>query len=190
MIWRSLSYFIGMARPQFLKRLGVGCLTLVVVVAGGLVVTGYDRLLIGLWKNGTIQAYLFPDKKRTYSATNEANLKAIYTAMMLYHDSEEKFPEGNGWMDAIQNRLMVNDMTPDEAKKKLVRPDLAGQAGQFGYAINAKAAGKYKDDAGPKSTVLVFESREKGRNAVGDPEKDRDGMAITIDGKLLSATGH
>ena len=148
--------------------------------------TGPGRDIQNLWRNGAIQALLFAPPKRTYDASNEANLKALHTALLLYHDSEGQFPAANGWMDAIEPRITTSDLAPGESAKKLVRPDLAGKAGQFGYALNANAAAKYKDDVGGPDAVLVYESKQTTRNASGDPATDRDGMAITIEGKLLS----
>lgn len=165
----------------------MGCLGIVVV--GGLIlaVTPQGHLLVNLFKNGAIQAAVMPAGKRTYTATNESNLKAIYTALKLYHDSEGQFPKGDGWMDAIQNRIRADDMSKEEAAKKLIRPDLVGQANQFGYALNDAAAGKYKDDV-PKDTILVYESKETGRNAHGNPTKEREGAAITVSGQVLPAS--
>lgn len=124
--------------------------------------------------------------KHEYSATSEQNLKAIYQAMMLYHESEGQFPEANGWMDAIDNRISSNDLKKGEEKKKLIRPDLIGQEGNYGYAMNPVASAKYKDDVkDPSTTPLIFESKETVRNANGDPEKSRDGLAISVDGTIL-----
>lgn len=170
------------------KRIGIGCLGVVVLGVLALNFTGPGRDVMNLWKNGTIPALIVKPPKRTYSATNEKNLMAIHTALMLYHDSEEKFPEAAGWMDAIKNRIRADDMDAKEAAKKLVRPDLVNQSDAYGYAINEAAAGKYKDDVGA-STVLVYESKQTGRNAHGKPETDRDGYAVTVEGKLLPPEG-
>jgi len=78
--------------------------------------------------------------ERTYNATNEGNLKALYTALMLYHDSEGQFPQAAGWMDAIKTRIQANDMKPEEAAKKLVNPLAATGAGTYGYAMNDAAS--------------------------------------------------
>ncbi|MGV3615908.1 MAG: hypothetical protein ACO1SV_11285 [Fimbriimonas sp.] len=174
-----------MAKRGRLKKIGIGCLGLVVVVALLTAFTPPGKAVQDLWRNGAIQALFFPEPKRTYDATNESNLEALHTALLLYHDSEGQFPAGNGWMDAIQPRIATSDLAKGEAEKKLVRPDLAGQADKFGYALNAKAAGKYKDDVGDGKTVLIYESKATGRNASGDPVTDRDGMAVTIDGTIL-----
>jgi hypothetical protein len=172
-----------MAKRKLAKGLGLGCLGVVVVALGLLLFTGAGKDFQNLWRNGTIPSLLFPAKKRTYSAGNESNLKAIYTALMLYHESEGQFPTAGGWMDAIEPRIRANDMEASEAKKKLARPDLGD--GQFGYAMNDAASAKYKDDVGPATTVLIYESKQTGRNAHGDPKTDRDGYAITVDGTIL-----
>lgn len=169
------------------KRLGMGCLGIVVIGGVVLAFTPQGHLVLNLFKNGAIQAAVMPAAKRTYTATNEANLKAIYTALKLYHDSEGQFPKGDGWMDAIQNRIRADDMSKEEAAKKLIRPDLMGQTGQYGYELNDAAAGKYKDDL-PKDTILVFESKQTGRNAHGNPQKEREGAAITVNGQVLPAS--
>lgn len=169
---------------RLLKRLGAGILGLIVLLAVLIAATPAGKDIQNFWKVGAIQAYLFPEPKKQYKGDNEAHLKALYTALMLYHDSEDKFPEANGWMDAIENRLFTNDLERNEGKKKLIRPDLAGQADAYGYAINPAAAGKYKDDIGSKDTVLIFESKSTARNAEGDPNSERSGMAITVDGKI------
>ncbi|MBC8063858.1 MAG: hypothetical protein H7Y17_03445 [Chlorobia bacterium] len=125
-------------------------------------------------------------EKHAYSATSEKNLKAIYQGMMLYHESEGQFPDASGWMDAIENRLQSNDLAKGEGAKKLIRPDLGGNPGEFGYAMNDAASAKYKDDVkDPSNTPLVFESKATSRNEHGDPEKSRSGLAITVDGKIL-----
>lgn len=126
------------------------------------------------------------DPKREYQGTSIDNLKAMRTALLLYHDSEDHFPEAAGWMDAIETRLLTADLSPEEAAKKLRRPGL-GET-EFGYALNAAVGGKFKDDL-PKrgATVLVYESAAIGRNAHGDPAKGLGGveLAITIDGTIL-----
>lgn len=129
-------------------------------------------------------------EKRKYNATTEANLKAIYTALMMYHDSEGAFPRAEGWMDAIQGRIVTSDMEGSEAQKKLISPALQGQPGQFGYAMNDKASGKYKDDLDPKMP-LVFDSSDTAKNAHGDPKalapnppRAEKNVAIAVDGTV------
>ncbi len=129
---------------------------------------------------------IIPPPKHEYSATSEENLKALYQAMSMYHDSEGQYPEANGWMDAISNRLKTNDLQKGEEMKKLVRPDLLEQDGKYGYAMNDAASAKYKDDIkDPAKTPLLFESKTTEKNAHGDPKESRIGMAITVDGTIL-----
>lgn len=159
-------------------------LGVLLILFGLLFFTGAGKDVQNLWRNGTIQALLEPELKRQYAADQIGNLKAIRTALLLYHDSEGQFPQANGWMDAIEPRITASDMAGSEAKKKLVRPDLTGTPKAFGYALNDKVAGKYKDDAGPRS-ILVYESHQTGRNSHGNPEKDRKGYAVSVDGTIL-----
>lgn len=173
-----------MKARRVLKRLGAGCLSVILLLAILIAATPAGKDIQNFWKVGAIQAYLFPAPKKAYTGDNEAHLKALYTALMLYHDSEDKFPEANGWMDAIEPRLWTNDLGRNEGKKKLIRPDLAGKPESYGYAINRAAAGKYKDDVGPADTILIFESKSTARNASGDPSVDREGMAITTSGQI------
>ncbi len=124
--------------------------------------------------------------KHDYSGTSIDNLRHLQTALLLYNDSEGQFPDSKAWMDAIENRIVTDDLNKGEAEKKLIRPDLLGQSGQFGYAMNDVCSGKYKGDVKePNRTPLLFESTEAGRNAHGDPDKIRHGIAITVDGTLL-----
>jgi hypothetical protein len=168
------------------RRVGVGCLGLVLVSGIVFAFTGPGQAFIDLWQNGAIQAIVTKPPQRKYSASSEEHLRALHTALMLYHESEGQFPEGSGWMEAIANRLEANDLKKDEAAKKLIRPDLAGSPGSFGYALNQEASARYQDDV-PSGTaaILVYESLSTRRNAAGDPTTDRDGMAITIEGKIL-----
>ncbi len=169
---------------KVLRRMGIGLLGVVVIAVAFLFLTGAGKDVRNLWSNGALPALIFKPADRAYDANTDGNLKAIRTGLMLYHESEGQFPLAAGWMDAIENRIRASDMPGDEAKKKLIRPDLAKSSGQFGYALNDKAGGKYKDDVGAK-TVLVYESKQVGRNAHGDPATDRSGAAITVDGTIL-----
>lgn len=166
--------------PKWVSRrkrnilLGLGLITAGAVIGVGWIVKPLiDR---GFFETAT------PDK---YVAGREANLKAIHNALMLYHDSEGQFPAANGWLDAIRPRMQTNKMTAQEAETKIIRPDLAGKPGAFGYALNVAAAEKYKDDVGRTSTVLVYESIDERANAAGDPELSAGRLGITIEGKLV-----
>lgn len=129
--------------------------------------------------------------KRDYVGDTEANLKALYVAAKLFHDSEDRFPAAATWMDDLASRLRTNDLTEEEAAKKLVNPDLAKGEGEYGFAMNEAAGDRFADDL-PANTVLFFESRDLARNAHGDPAKDarqpsRSGgsLAITVKGAIL-----
>lgn len=131
--------------------------------------------------------HLQGDPERSYHGSSVDNLKAMYNAMNLYHDSEGQFPDSAGWMDAIQNRIYEADLKKGEAEKKLIRPALSGNAGQYGYAMNDEASKKYKDDIKDKKLPLIFESTATERNAHGDPKTLRrpHGLAISVDGTIL-----
>ena len=124
-------------------------------------------------------------EKRTYSATSIENLQAIRTALMLYHDNEGQFPEASGWMEAIQPMLKTNDLTAEEAGKKLKNPSISDlKPEEYGYAFNTAASAKYKGDL-PETTILVFESpTDRGRNAKGDPKSAEGQHGIAIDGNV------
>ncbi len=168
---------------KFRKGCKIGCTTLGVIFLG--LVLFYGPALCDFAKVFGKDLLTDPEK-HAYSATSEENLKAIYQAMEIYHESEGQYPEANAWMDAIQNRLKTNDLKRGEEQKKLIRPDLLGQEGKFGYAMNSAASGKYKDDVpDPSTTPLIYESKETGKNAHGDPKENRDGLAIAVDGTIL-----
>lgn len=137
------------------------------------------------------QGFFEGEKKVAYDGTAIENLKALHTALMLYHDSEGQLPIAAGWMDAIENRLNTADLKAGEANKKLRDPRLTGDA--YGFAMNGALSGKFKDDVeGGPNTVLLFDSSDTSRNAHGDPDKlapqpSREGgrLAITLGGAIL-----
>ncbi|MCW5942538.1 MAG: hypothetical protein KIS66_09925 [Fimbriimonadaceae bacterium] len=129
--------------------------------------------------------------KRDYRGDTEANLKALYVAAKLFHDSEERFPKSSEWMDAIASRIRTNDLTEEEAAKKLANPDLAKASNEYGFAMNDAASERFADDL-PADTVLFFESRDLARNAHGDPATDarqparaEGDLAITVKGTIV-----
>ena len=169
------------------KKSRKGCWTVVWLLAAVLLAAAlfYGPTLLNFLNVYGIDALRKPEKHR-YDATSEQNLKALYQGMMLHHDSEGQFPPADKWMDAIESRLRTNDLLKAEEKKKLVRPDLSGQAGAYGYAMNDVAGDKYKEDIkDPATTPLIYESKQTARNAHGDPATDRDGLAIAVDGSIL-----
>jgi len=177
---------------RLLRNVGCGCLSVVVIGGGLLIFTPVGRAFQTLWKRGFFESYVNPDDDLKYKATETDNLKALYTAMMLYHESEGQFPVSSGWMDAIKPRIQTSDLAKGEAEKKLISPSLAGKTGQFGYAMNDLASGKYKGDLKDPKTILIFDSGDTMRNAHGDPKKltptpPRPGgnMGISIDGTVV-----
>lgn len=162
------------------KKLKIGCLVGVAVLGGAGLFFG--PAIADLWEVG--KAYLEKDEKRTYSASSIENLKALHTAMMLYHESEGQFPVASGWMDALKSRVQTNDLETTEALKKFVRP--GAKPGEFGYAMNSEASGKYEGDL-PKDTVLIFESEIGRWNAAAVPKADA--RWIAIDGSLRPSAG-
>lgn len=151
-------------------------------------------VIIGLciWLSPLIRALMkvgLPSdtEQRTYSATSIENLQAIRTALLLYHDNEGQFPHADGWMDAIQPMLKTNDLTVDEANKKLVNPSMdALKPGEYGYAMNKAASEQFKGDLA-ESTILIFESpKDRMRNANGDPKSSSGLQGIAIDGNVVT----
>jgi hypothetical protein len=174
-----------------LKKAGIGCGVLVIAVGGFFFLTEPGRAILDIWRTGAVQAAMSEPEQRAYNASTENNLKAIYTAMKIYEESEGQFPDSSGWMDAIRTRMEVNDMSEEEAEKKLISPAVTGKKGEFGYAMNSAASGKYSGDLDPKMP-LIFDSKDTKRNASGTPEsllpvppRAGQNMAITVDGSLL-----
>ena len=173
------------------KKVGAGLLIVVALGAGGLFLTAPGQAIRDIWGTGALQAAMSEPEMRAYHASTESNFKAIYTAMKIYEESEGAFPPADRWMDAIKGRMVVSDMTEEEAAKKLVSPSCVGKAGEFGYAMNEAASGKYSGDLDAKMP-LIFDSSDTKRNASGSPEKllpspPRAGknMAVSVDGKLI-----
>jgi hypothetical protein len=181
------AFLIGRSRVLRGVVMTVGLLALIGI--------GYAEYMVGY----TVRLFLAKgiirtvgDKDRTYSGDNRANLKALYTAMMLQHDSEDAFPPADKWMDALKSRITTGDMQPSEAMKKFIDPSLAGRPKSFGYAMNDAVAGKYKGDVpDPDKTLLLFMSSDTSWNAHGEPkrllpEPPRDeNLGITVSGDLV-----
>lgn len=171
-----------------MKRGKKVALFFVALLAGALTYTGirFGPDLITLYRVGAFER----EKKHDYQGDVEANLKALHTALMLYHDSEGQFPVGSGWMDAIANRLNTADLKEGEAAKKLRDPRTP--EGQFGFALSAAASGKYKDDVpGKGDAILVFTCEDGAKNLALDPAdvaakpRNRAMLAVTVDGKII-----
>jgi hypothetical protein len=173
------------------RRIGCAVVRAVVLVLlAAVVYVGwrFGPVLLDFWNQG----FFSSTEQRTYEGTSTQNLKALYTALRLYHDSEGQFPLASGWMDAAKDRVKAADMTPEEAMKKFVNPALgAGREGVYGYAMNDAVSGKYKDDIrDPGRTPLLFESTDTSWNAHGDPKRltpknrGRGSLAIMVDGTV------
>jgi hypothetical protein len=146
-----------------------------------------------LWKSGILGNQLSAQKMREYQGNSMENLKALHTALLLYHDSEEAFPDSSGWMDAITNRIKAGDMTQEEADKKFVNPLIPKGKGVFGYAMNDLCSKKYKDDIkDPATTPLLFDSSDTSWNAHGlvdallpKPKRAGGNMGISVTGEII-----
>ena len=177
---------------KILKRVGLGCGTTVILLAAIILFTDFGKAVRTGISHGFLDAYLSPDDERKVNASEEANLKAMYTALMAYHESEGAFPPATNWMDALKNYGAASDLAKGESEKKFVSPSLAGKPGVYGYALNDLASGKYKGDIKDPKTPLVFDSSDTSRNAHGDPKRllpsaIRPGgnRAIAVDGTIL-----
>ena len=122
-----------------------------------------------------------------YQGDVKDRLKAMHTAADLYNKSEDMYPKADKWMDDLLIRLQTQNLKPGEAEKKLKRPDLDAKPDQYGFAINAAVAGKYKGDIKDPKTVLIFESKDTKKNQAGDPKADGKpgGEGITISGEIV-----
>ncbi len=165
-----------------MKKLGIGLLALGVIALGVLFLTPFGNALRDLFSSGVVQNMASKPPERKVTGDSEARLRALKTALDLYHDSEDKYPEAVGWTEAARLRLKADDLAKGEDKTQLTRPG----ASAYGYALNRAAAGKYRDDVGPK-TILLFESAADSEDAAGDPAKDglKAGRGITLEGKIV-----
>lgn len=154
----------------------------------------FGPALMDFYRAGLLDAVLSPRELRKYQGTSMENLKAMHTALSLYHESEGQFPHSAGWMDALKPYWRTDDMSEKEALKKFVNPLLQPpREGAYGYAMNDAASAKYKDDVGkPETTPLVFDSSDLSWNAHGKPEKllpnpPRQGgnLGVSVDGNVL-----
>lgn len=175
-------------RWGFGKKLLLGVVLAILVAACFPGVRQTVRGVYDLWQKGAFKSA----QKKDYSGTNIENLTALHTALKLFHDSEGQFPDTADWMDAIEPRLKTY-IYGESAMKKLVRPDLLEEEGQYGYALNDACAGKYIDDIpNPDDTPLVFVSTDTGKNAHGDPKTllpnpplGGGNVGISVSGKIL-----
>ena len=93
------------------------------IVGVFLVAIGYAGWRFGpplydFWKGG----YFDEVEMKKYQGTSKDNLKNLYTAMMLYHASEDAFPPADVWMDRIKPYIRTGDLPEAEAVKKFHNP--------------------------------------------------------------------
>lgn len=167
-----------------MKRVGIGLAVLLLAGLGVLFLTPFGKALRDLASRGVIQNLASKPPERVVSGDTVARLKALRTALDLYHDSEERYPEASGWSEAARLRLKADDLAKGQDRAALTRPG----ARAYGYALNARAAGKYRDDVGPESTILLYETARETKDAVGDPARDglKGGRGITVSGEIVA----
>ena len=165
------------------RKVGIALGGVLLAGIGGLYLTPFGDALRDVAGTGVIGTLMNRRGTRRIEGDTVERLKAIRTALDLYHDSEERYPLALGWTDAAVQRLGADDLAKGEAEKRVVRPG----AGAYGYALNRAAAGKYRDDIGPKTTILVYETGAETKDAAGDPVKDGlpGGKGVTIAGEIL-----
>ena len=153
------------------KWVRIGC-GLVLFVFFGLVIW-VGPVVRDLVKNG----FLDRVDREEYTADRVGNLKALRTALMLYHESEGIFPEANGWVEAIKPRIASNGMSEAEALRKFDNP-VTSANGQIEYALNPAVAGKFEGDLPSKAVPLVTESTGTAT----------DRWAIYVNGDVVDGT--
>jgi hypothetical protein len=167
------------------KKIAVGCFG--VLIVGGLAFwfSPMGDAVRDILKTGVLEDKPIDAK---YEGDSKARLKALHTAALSFHDSEEKFPDAAKWMTDLLPRLKTSDLKEGEAERKLIRPDLEGQPGKRGYAMNKAVAGQYKGDLKDPKLVMFFECKNPAIEAVGDPATDATpkANAITLDGTLTT----
>ena len=166
-----------MTRGRKLLAIGGG---LIAVLLGVLVATPFGKGLRDIAGTGVVQNALTKSDRKAEGDT-VARLRAIRTALDLYHQSEDRYPDAKSWSEEALKRLAADDLAKGEDAKRLTRPG----ARAYGYALNAAVAGRYRGDLKP-DTILVYETAREEPNAVGDPARDglRGGRAITVAGEV------
>ncbi len=152
--------------------------------------------LVGLVSCGVVLAWLGPivadfyragffeqAEQGSYDPDVEKNLVAIHRALTLYVESEGALPPAETWMDAAWLRLQTRDLPKEEAKEKLVNPNVARGADQYGFAYNPALAGKHPDDVADKATPLVWESEATAWNAHGGRPRP-GGAQVSVAGEV------
>ncbi len=122
-----------------------------------------------------------------YKGDIKDRLKAMQTAAELFQSSEDSYPKAEKWMDELLIRLQTQNLKKGEAERKLKRPDIEMNPDQYGFAMNSSVAGKYKGDIKDPNTIMIFESTDTKKNAIGDPKTEgkTGGEGITISGEIV-----
>lgn len=162
-----------------------GCLVALLAIGGAVF---YGPTLWDFYKAGLFERPLEPT---VYEGDTRSNLEALHRALMATHDSDGAFPKASEWMEAIKPRMSTSGEKQWELK--YVSPALRGKDGQYGYALNEEVSGRYVDDiTDPKTTLLVFDSRDASWNAHGDPkdllpDPPRPGgnLGVTVSGQVV-----
>ena len=112
-----------------------------------------------------IAAILFPVFAKAKVSTGKnicaMNLLDMVRDLKLYaSDFDDRLPNANAWMDAIQ---------PRELTDKFLHDVIGIKPGEYGYAFRDKASGiSIPEVEDPKLFILVFDSTLIGKNAHGD----------------------
>lgn len=162
------------------KALAIGG-GLLAVILGVLVATPFGKALRDIAGTGVVGNAL-ENTDRKAEADSVSRLRAIRTALDLYHRSEDRYPDAKNWTEEALKRLAADDLAKGEDARRLIRPG----AKAYGYALNAAVAGKYRGDLKP-DTILVYATGREEPNAVGDPPEDGfpGGQAITVAGEIV-----
>lgn len=171
------------------KRVILGCAGVIL----GLVI-GAAIMVYPLFRDAKEAGFFNKDEMQEYNGNSMKNLKVLHTAAMLYHDSNDMFPNAAHWMDAISLRIQADNMSDEEAMEKLKNPFVAKENPlAFGYAFNDDVSEMFIDDiTDPAKTPLIFDSSDTTYNAHGlpaqlAPEPPRPGgnLAVTVEGNVV-----
>jgi len=157
----------------------------------GIVVVVVLLVGVGAWAFPTLRAIFVLTQsdttKRGWTPDTEKNLHVLYTAIKMVHDSDGTFPDSSKWMDKTITRVRTEDLKKGAEREKFVDPAAGGKQGEYGFAMNDAASGKYIDDIKDKSAPLIFQSTDTSWNAHGDPAKigRKGGIGMSVDGKIV-----
>lgn len=170
-------------KPSSKKKALLGCVGVFVVILAAVGIF-YGPALRDFIKAGFFEK---APEKQAWHPDTEANLKALYTALKLQHDSDGQFPKSSQWMEKILARVKTETLKKGDEAKKFVDPAAGGAPGVYGFAMNDAASEKYIDDLPDKKAPLIFQSTETAWNAHGDPAKigRQGGIGLAADGSIV-----